>query len=149
MSQTPKLNTLRCLILSKATYHQCPLDKDSQLVTTFITPFRHYTFLRTPFGISSISEHYDRRMYEAFQGLHDFCRVVDDVVPYDEDLPVMLPMCASFCNDVRIATFHQVRDKLQFCRTEVHFAGFCLSNDSYHISYDITKAIDNFPTPSS
>jgi len=47
-------------------YHQCPLDEASQLLTTFITPFGRYKFLRAPFGICSISEHYNRRMDEAF-----------------------------------------------------------------------------------
>ena len=67
-------------------YHQCPLDKDSQLLTTFITPFGRYKFMCAPFGLSSISEHYDRRMYEAFQDLTGFRRIVDDVLVFDEDL---------------------------------------------------------------
>ncbi len=130
-------------------YHQCPLDEDSQLLTTFITPFGRFKFLRAPFGISSISEHYDRRMYEAFQGLHDFRRVVDDVVVYDEDLTTHITHVRQFlqrCEDCGISLG---KDKFQFCRTEVVFAGFCLSKDGYHISNDITKAIDSFPTPSS
>lgn len=50
-------------------YHQCPLDPESQLLMTFITPFGRFKFLRAPYGISSISEHYNRRMDEAFAGL--------------------------------------------------------------------------------
>jgi hypothetical protein len=38
-------------------YHQCPLDEESQLLTTFITPFGRFKYLRAPYGISSISEH--------------------------------------------------------------------------------------------
>ena len=41
-------------------YHQCPLDEESQKLTTFITPFGRYMYLRAPYGISSISEHYNR-----------------------------------------------------------------------------------------
>ena len=66
-------------------YHQCPLDEDSQDLTTFITPFGRYKYLRAPYGISSISEHYDRRMAEAFTGLTGFRRVVDDIIIYDCD----------------------------------------------------------------
>ena len=33
---------------------QCPLDPESQLLTTFITPFGRFKFLRAPYGISSI-----------------------------------------------------------------------------------------------
>ena len=59
-------------------YHQCPLDLQSQPLTTFITPFGRFKYLRAPYGISSISEYYNRRMMEAFEGLSSFRRVVDD-----------------------------------------------------------------------
>ena len=66
-------------------YHQCPLNQESQPLTTFITPFGRYKYLHAPYGICSISEHYDRRMAEAFTGLTGFCRVVDDIIIYDSD----------------------------------------------------------------
>ena len=52
-------------------YHQCPLDKDDHFYY-----FGHYKFLLALISISSISEHYDHRMYEAFQGLSDFRRML-------------------------------------------------------------------------
>ena len=61
-------------------YHQCPLNEGSQLLTTFTTPFRRYEYLRAPYGISSISEHYDRRIAEAFVGLSGFRLIIDDIV---------------------------------------------------------------------
>ena len=67
-------------------YHQCPLDEASQLYTTFITPFGRFRYLRAPYGLSSIAEHYNRRMAEAFDGLTGFRRVVDDVIIYDKDI---------------------------------------------------------------
>ncbi len=65
-------------------YHQCPLDEESQLLTTFITPFGHFKYLRAPYGISSISEHYNRRMDEALIGLSGYRHVVDI---YDSNRP--------------------------------------------------------------
>ena len=53
--------------------------------TTFITPFGRFQFLHAPFGISSISEHYNQRMDEAFAGLEGYRRIVDDVVIFDKD----------------------------------------------------------------
>ena len=67
-------------------YHQCPIDQDSQILTTFITPFGRYKYLRAPYGISSISEHYNCRMTEAFNGLSGFGRIVDDFVIYDSNM---------------------------------------------------------------
>ena len=40
-------------------YRQCPLDEASQLLTTFITPFGCFKYLRAQYGLSPISEHYD------------------------------------------------------------------------------------------
>ena len=64
-------------------YHQCPLDEESQLLTTFITPFGRYNYLRAPYGICSISKHYNRRMDEAMAGLTQYSKVVDDVCVFD------------------------------------------------------------------
>ena len=73
-------------------YHQCPLDAQSQLLTTFITPFGRFKYLRAPYGISSISEHYNRRMAEAFTGLSGFHLIVDDIIIYDDDATEQLTM---------------------------------------------------------
>ena len=70
---------------TKRGYHQCPLDEKSQLLTMFITSFGRFKYLRAPYGISSISEHYDRRMAETFIGLSGFRRIVNDIVIYDSD----------------------------------------------------------------
>ena len=64
-------------------YHQCPLDEESQLLMTFFTPFGRYKYLRAPYGICSISEHYNRRMGEAMAGLTQYSKVVDDVCVFD------------------------------------------------------------------
>ena len=66
-------------------YHQYPLDQESQPFTTFIMPFGRYKYLCAPYSIFSISEHYDRRMAEAFTGLTRFHRVVDDIIINDSD----------------------------------------------------------------
>jgi len=66
-------------------YHQCPLDQESQLHTTVITPFGRFKYARAPYGISSKSEHYERCMYEAFEGLSGFRRIVEDIIIYDSN----------------------------------------------------------------
>ena len=52
----------------KGYYHQCPLDQVSRSLTTFITTFGWYQYLRAPYDISAISEQNNRRMTEASQG---------------------------------------------------------------------------------
>jgi len=134
---------------AKKGYHQCPLDEESQLLTTFITPFGRFKYLRAPYGISSISEHYDRRMAEAFIGLSGFRRIVDDIVIYDSNAAQHAASVRAFlqrCVDKQIALNI---DKCLFFQRTVTFAGFQLSSNGYQVDRSITDAIASFPTPNN
>jgi len=127
------------------------LDEACQLLTTFITPFGRFKYLCVPYGISSISEHYNRRMDEAFAGLTGYRRIVDDVVIYDSDpaqhtdhVRQFLQRCAE-----RKITLNTTPDKWQFAQSEVNFAGFTLSAEGYRVDKSIIEAISNFPTPTN
>ena len=130
-------------------YHQCPLDQVSQSLTTSITPFGRYKYLHASYGISSISEHYNRRMTEAFRGLSGFRRIVDDFVIYDSNITdheshvkQFLQHCADF--NISLNT-----EKCQFFQHQVTFAGFQLSAEGYQVDPSITAAITNYLTPTN
>ena len=53
-------------------YHQCPMDLESQLLTTFITRFGRFRFLHAPYGLLSIFEHYNCMIDEAIVGLSGY-----------------------------------------------------------------------------
>ena len=130
-------------------YHQCSLDEDSQLLTTFITPYGRFKFLRAPYGISSISEHYNRRMDEAFAGLSGYRRIVDDVVIYDREEAVHRNHVRQFlqrCVDRRVTLN---RGKCRFSQPEIKFAGFILSGEGYRVDSSIVEALLKFPTPTN
>ena len=128
-------------------YHQCPMDEESQLLTTFITPFGRFKFRRAPFGISSISEHYNRRMDEAFAGLLGYRRIVDDVVIYDSDVTQHTTHVREFLQRCAKRKITLKNDMWEFAKSQVTFAGFILSEQGYQIDSSITQAIANFPTP--
>ena len=130
-------------------YHQCPLDQESQLLTTFITPFGRFKYTRAPYGISSISEHYDRRMYEAFQGLSSFHRIVDDIVIYDSDATQHAAHVREFLNRCAEKKITLNLDKCKLCESSVSFAGFQLSAAGYQVDRNIIDAISKFPTPTN
>ena len=77
-------------------YHQCPLDEQSQLLTTFITPFGRFKYLQAP----------DRRMAEAFAGLTGFRRIVDDIVIYDSDITQHVKHVKDSFRDVLRRRYH-------------------------------------------
>ena len=97
-------------------YHQCPLAEDSQELTTFITPFGRFKYLRAPYGLSSIAEHYNRRIAEALEGLSGYRRIVDDIVIYDKDPQQHVQHVKQFLERCRDRKISINRDKWQFCQ---------------------------------
>ena len=69
-----------------AGFWQIPLDKDSQRLTTFITPFARYCFKRLPFGISSAPEIFQRKMVETLEGLPGTAVYMDDIIVHGKDM---------------------------------------------------------------
>ena len=57
-----------------------PLTERTQLLTTFITPYGRYCFRRLPFGISSATEQFQRRMQECLVGAEGVIIRTDDVL---------------------------------------------------------------------
>ena len=70
----------------KSGYHQLPLDEESSLLTTFITPFGRYRYTRLPFGIACASEIFQRRMYEVLGELDGVAIQQDDVAIGGKDV---------------------------------------------------------------
>ena len=130
-------------------YHQCPLDAASQKLTTFITPFGRYMYLRAPYGICSISEHYDRRMDEVFAEVQNFRKIVDDVVVFDQDEKKHVEHVREILRLCQEKGISLNREKFKFCQPKAHFAGLTLTPEGYSVSNEIIDAIAKFPKPSS
>ena len=61
-------------------FNQIPLDEESRLLTTFITPFGRFCFKRLPFGISSAPEIFQRRMTELLGNIEGVQVIIDDIL---------------------------------------------------------------------
>ena len=69
----PKLDT-------NSWFRQIPLDEESKLLTTFVTPFGRFCFNRLPFGISSVPEIFQRTMSKILEGSEGTLCQMDDVL---------------------------------------------------------------------
>ena len=61
-------------------FWQIPLDEESKLLTTFITPFGRYCFNRLPFGIRSAPEIFQRTLSSILEGLDGVICRMDDIL---------------------------------------------------------------------
>ena len=123
-------------------YWQCPLDEDSQLLTTFITQYGHYKFKRAPFGICAISEHYNRRQDEAVARIPCVRRIVDDFVAYNATFDEHVSHVRQILERCQCKGISLKREKFQFGHSETEICG-------YVISPDLIKAVQEFPRPAT
>ena len=64
---------------AKHRYWQIPLAEESQLLTTLVTPWDRFKFLRGPIGLVSAGDKFCRRVENALRHLPKLRRVVDDL----------------------------------------------------------------------
>ena len=61
-------------------YWHVPLDRKSQKLTTFGTPFGRYGWRRMPFGISVAPELFQQRLQEAIENLDRVFAMANDIL---------------------------------------------------------------------
>lgn len=61
-------------------FWQIKLIENSSKLTTFNTPFGRYTFLRLPYGISSVPEIFHRCFQDIFLNIDGVQMYLDDVI---------------------------------------------------------------------
>ena len=67
-------------------YWQMPLDEESQIKATFITPFGRYCPTRGPFGMSSMQEIFNKKMDSVISGLKGVVKSTDDFLVFGSTL---------------------------------------------------------------
>ena len=134
---------------AKSGYWQLPLHPDSQHLTTFMTPWGRFKFLRAPMGLVSTGDEYCRRGDLALQGLDNFVKVVDDILVYSETLEdherhlrALLDRCREHGITLNEKKFHCASDEVTYC-------GFSLSAAGKQVHPDKVAAIADFPPPTN
>ena len=130
-------------------YWQVPLAPECQELTTFITPFGRYMFRRAPFGICSISEHYNRRMDEALIGIQNIRKIVDDIIIYDRTYEEHVKHVREVLERCRQRKISLKREKFVFAQPKAKFSGYIVGPDGFAADPSLTKAIREFPRPTN
>ena len=126
-------------------FYQIPLSSESQLLTTFITPFGRFMFTRLPFGISSAPEHFQKRMNAILSGVPGHVCQMDDTLlwgrteeEHDDRVNIALQKLAE--NGVTLNP-----DKCLFKVTSVTFLGQVIDGEGVHPNPDKVRGIVGCP----
>ena len=134
---------------AKAGYWQIPIAEEDQILTTFITPYGRYKFLRAPMGLTTSGDEYNRRGDEALQGTENTVKVVDDILSYDENYQKHLNTVWSILSKCEEYGITLNPSKFKFAEKEVDYCGYHINSEGYTINKRKIEAITNFKTPSN
>ena len=130
----------------KSGYWQIVLDEKSRPLTTFLTEFGRYRYLRAPMGLNSSGDEFCRRTDEAMEGLEGVKKLVDDVLvfaPDDETLLKRIKKVFQRCQEWRITL---TKTKFQY-GSSVKFAGFIVDETGVRPDPNKVASIKDFPCP--
>ena len=128
-------------------YHSVALDEESQKLTTFITEWGRYRYLRLTQGHISAGDSYTYRYDDLTRDVEDKVKCVDDTCLFKPTIEEAffhawdyLTLCAE--NGIVIN-----EEKFQFCRDDIDFAGLHITPTGIRPSDDLLQAIRDFPPP--
>lgn len=130
-------------------YWQLLLDKDSQKLTTFLTPWGRYMFLRAPMGLVSSGDEFCRRGDEAFQDIENIEKVVDDILVYDETFGKHLKRIIQILNRCREKSITLNASKFLFAKSQVPYVGYLIGKDGIEADPKKIEAIQKFSAPNN
>ena len=127
-----------------------PMDNQSQLLTTFNTPWGRYCFVKMPFGLNQAQYFFQFYMDAYFQDINSTPNVItDDVMIHGESNDqhdMHLLQVLNKCREIRLKLNP---DKCQFGEKEVQFYGNVISSDGVKPDPAKVYVILKMPSPKS
>ena len=139
--------TLKTVIDAKDGYHSIPLDEESRHLTTFITPWGRYRYLRLPQGYVAAGDAYTRRYDEIIKGVERKVKCIDDALLWDFSIEDSFYHTWDFLQLCELSGVTVNLQKFQFCQPTVDFAGLVITSTGIRPSAGILSAIEKFPMP--
>ena len=128
-------------------YWQIPLDKESQLLTTFTTSFGRYSYRRMPFGIKSAQEVFQKRMTQSFGDLDGVETDINDILVWGattEEHDERLKKTLQRCKEINLTLN---KSKCEFGVKEVTYIGHRLTAEGVKPDERKVEAINKMPPP--
>ncbi len=129
-------------------FHQVRLSAASQLLTTFITPYGRFCFLRMPFGISSGPEYFTDRMTQILRSTEAHCQM-DDILVGTPDVEGHEEKLIPVLERLQEAGVTLNPSKCEFLKQEVIFVGHTVNGDGIQAEQEKVSAIVDMVTPTN
>ena len=130
-------------------FWQIPLSTESQLLTTFITPFGRFCFNKLPFGISSAPEVYQKRMNQILEGLPGVVSLIDDILIFGQNQEDHDARLRSVLERLQQAGVTLNAEKCAFSQRSLKFLGHLIDEHGIRADPDKITAIRDMDTPKS
>ena len=128
-------------------FWQIPLDEESRLLTTFVTPFGRYCFNRLPFGISSAPEIFQQTLSRILEDLDGTICQMDDILVHGIDQSEHDRRLRAVLLRLQEAGL-TLNDKCEFSKSSIRFLAHIIDGSGLHADPLKTSAIAQFPEPS-
>ena len=131
-----------------SSFWQCELSESCRHLTCFITPFGRYVFNRLPFGLSSSSEYFQKRICSILDGVPGVVCQTDDVLifgkteqEHDERLDTVLRRFQDSQLTLNV-------EKCVFKTRSVKYVGFIIGPDGVRVDPEKLSAFVDMEPPS-
>ena len=123
---------------AKSGFWQMPLEPESRLLTTFLTPFGRFCMNLLPFGISSAPEIFQRRMTSILKNIDGVICHMDDILVHASTQQTHDDRVRAVLSRLREAGL-TLKEKCEFSKGSVRFLGHIIDG----------QGILNFPAPAN
>jgi hypothetical protein len=134
---------------AKAGYWSVPLHADSQLITTFRTPFGRYCWQRLPFGLNVSQDIFQARMDIILEDLPGVASIADDICVFGTDQADHDTNLIRVMNRAAECGLVLNSSKCEIARDEINFFGNRYTGDGILPDPDKLRDLNNMPKPTS
>jgi hypothetical protein len=130
-------------------FFQVPLQKESEKLTTFITPFGRFCFQRVPMGISLGPEVFQTKMKETLEGLEGCETIMDDTIVYGRTMEEHDRHLEAVLERIERSGLKLNKSECHLREKQVKFFGHIINEAGVSPDPDKVKAIRDMPAPTS
>jgi hypothetical protein len=129
-------------------YWQIKLDDESKPLTTFLTPWGRYRYMRAPMGLNASGDEFCRRGDLALVDLPYVRKIVDDILVFAESFEELMSRIETVLDRCDKNHITLSKSKCQIGK-QVKFAGFVVNEQGVQPDPVKVKAISKFPSPTN